>query len=422
MQSSPMGALRVLLVSPQEDLREEAREALATMGRPSEISWASQPDLALSRAEQLVPDVVLVDDDLDGISVPALIKEMTVCVPSAVILSLVEPHAVQEASRAVLAGARAFIFKPLRADDLVASLREILNQRPVERQSRHERASGRVIVFCAPRGGTGRTTLAINTAISLQMAGQEPLVLIDADYATPALDVALNLHSQRTISDLLPRLSRLDEDFLSGVLAQHVSGIRVLLAPPPTGPLVDISLPEIQRILGLLKRTFSWVIVDLGLQLDESALAFLESADRIVMSVVPEMISLRNARLMLEALYRHGHADEKIWLVINRATMAEGISVREIERQLHTSVRFRIPDDQPLATHSINRGVPMVMSHRRGAVIRAFRNLALHILEELPTKVEIPGVPFRVARRAMEDTGAMGSLRSGSAELALRPS
>jgi pilus assembly protein CpaE len=201
-----------------------------------------------------------------------------------------------------------------------------------------------------------------------------------------------------------------------------VSGISVLLAPPPAGPSVDISLPEVQRILVLLKRMFSWVIVDLGLQLDKSALAFLESADRIVMSVVPEMVSLRNARLMLEALYRHGHTDEKIWLVINRATMAEGISVREIERQLHTSVRFRIPDDQPLATHSINRGVPMVMSHRRGAVIRAFRKLAHHLAEELPTKVEVPEAPFRVARRAIEETGAMGSLRSGSAGFALRPS
>ena len=423
MESSSSGSLRILLISAREGMRDEVVEALASMGSPHEVAWASQPELALSHAEDLVPDVVLVDDELDGVTAPLLIKELTACVPSAAILSLVEAHAVREASRAVLAGARAFVFKPLRADDLVTSLQEVLSQRrPVEWQSKNVRsASGRVVVFCAPRGGTGLTTLAINTAISLHMAGQKPLVLIDAHYAAPALDVALNLHSQRTISDLLPRLSRLDEDFLSGVLARHVSGIRVLLAPPPTGTSISISLPEIQRILALLKRMFSWVMVDLGLLLDERAFAFLDSSDRIVISVLPEMVGLRNARLMLDELHRRGHAEEKIWLVINRATMAGAISARDIERQLRASVRYRIPDDQPPATHSINRGVPMVMSHRRGAVVRAFRKLALHMMDDLPAMVEIPEVISRTPPWALEDTSAMGSFNAGSTELVLRP-
>jgi hypothetical protein len=97
--------------------------------------------------------------------------------------------------------------------------------------------NGRIIVFCAPKGGTGRTTMAINTAVSLRKATRMPVVLVDADYAAPALDVALNLQGELNITELLPRMSQLDKSLVAGVLAVHVSGIHVLLAPPlPTFP------------------------------------------------------------------------------------------------------------------------------------------------------------------------------------------
>ena len=79
--------------------------------------------------------------------------------------------------------------------------------------------------------------------------------------------------------------------------------MRVLLAPPPADLTHPISLPQVQQVLVWLKRMFPWVIVDLGLPLDETAFAFLDGADRIVMSVLPEMVGLRNTRLMLDQLH-----------------------------------------------------------------------------------------------------------------------
>ena len=129
---------------------------------------------------------------------------------------------------------------------------------------------------------------------------------------------------------------------------------------------------------------FSWVIVDLGLPLDETAFAFLDGADRTIMTVLPEMVGLRNTGLMLDELRGRGLAEEKIWLVLNRATMRGGVSQSDIQERLRLGVTYRCPDDQPLATHSINRGVPLVMSHPRSAVGRAIRKLAQQLIEELP--------------------------------------
>jgi pilus assembly protein CpaE len=243
--------------------------------------------------------------------------------------------------------------------------------------------AGRIVAFCAPKGGTGRTTLAINTTIGLHQISKRSAVLVDADYAAPALDVALNLDSTRNIVDLLPKLSRLDADLVSSVLANHASGIRVLLAPPPADLTHPISLPQVQQVLATLKRIFPWVVVDLGLPLDETSFAFLDSADRIVMTVLPEMVGLRNTRLMLDQLHVRGYPSEKVWMVLNRADLRGGVSIADIEERLRIRVRYRVPDDQALATYSVNRGVPLLISHGDSRLAKAVRGFAGELAREM---------------------------------------
>lgn len=377
--------LRILLVSAHEDLRDEVGHALEGWTGDYRLYWVAQPGLALSRAEELVPQIILVDDDLVGVSATTVIRELSSRVPAAAILALEDADDVAKASQAVLAGARSFITKPLRPDELATILRQVLRQtRPVSMEMEETAAlRGHVVAFCAPKGGTGRTTLAVNTAIGLRMMTKQEVALVDADYSAPAADVVMSLHNQRDISNLLSRASRLDQELVSSVLAKHASGVQVLLAPPPADLAGPISVPHVQQILMLLRRMFSWVLVDLGLPLDEMAFAFLDGADRIIVSILPEMVALRNTRLMLDQFYEWGYSRDKVWLVVNRATMKGGISTRDMEDRLHIRVSHRIPDDAALATHSINRGVPVIMNHRRSAMGRSLRKLVQLMVDDL---------------------------------------
>ncbi|MGC8779748.1 MAG: AAA family ATPase [Anaerolineae bacterium] len=386
--------LRILLISSNEAVRNEVGVALAGRAGDHRLYWVSQPDLAAGRARDLLPHVILVDSELGGASPITVILALGEKLPAVPILALVNTTAIDLAREAVLAGARAFVTKPIQADDLLAALRGVLTPRSTGAEAA-ERESGRVIVFCAPKGGTGRTTLAINTAIALHQRTHEPVVLVDADYAAPAVDVALNLVAQKNIADLLPRMSRLDADLVASILATHASGIRVLLAPPPADLSTPISLPQVQQVLVWLKRMFSWVIVDLGLPLDDTAFAFLDGADRIVMSVLPEMVGLRNTRLMLDQLAYRGYPDEKVWLVLNRSTMRGGVPAADIEARLQVRLRYRIPDDQPLATHTINRGVPIVVSHAGSALGRALIEFADELRQELAPSSQAEAGPAR---------------------------
>ena len=321
----PGETLRVLLVSISQEARDEVGAALAGRAGDHRLYWVSQPDLAPVRASDLLPHVVLVDDSLDNANIVTLIGQLMARVPQAAILALVASEDMLTARQAVLAGARAFVTKPVQPEELLAALRQVLMGRAAPRAPEPMTAmAGRIIAFCAPKGGTGRTILAINTAVALRRLSKNLVALIDADYSAPAVDVALNLESDRTIVDLLPKLANLDAEVVSSVLASHASGVQVLLAPPPADLSHPISLPQVQQVLAWLKRMFPWVLVDLGLPMDDTAFAFLDGADRIVMSVLPEMVGLRNTRLMLDQLHARGYPGEKIWIVLNRSTLPRG--------------------------------------------------------------------------------------------------
>jgi pilus assembly protein CpaE len=375
--------VRILLVSALESARDEFEQALSSWGREFRLYWVSQPGLVLVRAEETVPDVILVDDALPQANAIRLIGELTARVPGAAILLVVDAQAVDLARRAVLAGARGFVTKPVQPADLVSTLRQVLvTRRSAVETGPVDRLDGRVVAVCSPKGGTGRTTIAVNTAVSLHNITGEPVVLVDADYSAPALDVALNLPSERSILDLLPRLARLDDVSLSTALASHVSGVSVLLAPPE-GLWDPIQPVQVEHILVLLKRMFAWVVVDRGLPFDDTAYAFLDGADTVILSLLPELVGVRNVRTTLALFRDRAYSQHKVWLVLNGASIRGGVPKADIERRLQARFKQAIASDPVLAINSLNRGVPVVMSHPRSAMARGISQLAKRLVEDL---------------------------------------
>ncbi len=372
-----------MYVGAQEQAFLEVEGMLSTRPGAYVIHWVPSADAAATRAADLKPDVILLDEDLDGAESVQVIRRLLLRIPGAVVLVMVSVESMAGASRAVMAGARGFVARPLNRDDLLTTIDLALaraprptvgSERPVHR--------GRVVVFCAPRGGTGRTTLAANTAVALRALGEEEIVLVDADYAAPAVDVALNLHSRYQIVDLLERMPNVDQDLLEQVLTEHSSGLKALLAPLPNESFEPPSCADIQEIVAQLKRNYTWVIVDLGLPLDELAFSFLDVADRIVVNVLPEMVGLRNTRCMIESMLARGYSEERIWLVASRSPTEGAIQKTDIEARLRLPLVYQIPDDNALVMFSLNRGVPAVTSHPRSALARAIRSFAQELVAD----------------------------------------
>ncbi|HIC90326.1 MAG TPA: hypothetical protein EYP04_13115 [Anaerolineae bacterium] len=69
-------------------------------------------------------------------------------------------------------------------------------------------------------------------------------------------------------------------------------------------------------------------------------------------------------------------------------------------------VGVAIPDDPPLVAYSINRGVPLVMSHPRSAVSRRILNLA-HLVARAEEKEKEPAEEGGLKAIASKLTGAL---------------
>lgn len=383
----PGDTLRILLIAEREGLREQIGQILNQYAGDHRLFWVAQAELAGKRAEDLLPHLILVDDGLSGAATPTVVKQLVALAPGAAVLVMVDEHGMGVARQAVLSGARGFVIKPLVAEEFWSTIYQLLVQAQNSNEEKTtDTNNGRVIVFVGPKGGTGRTMITVNSAISLHQQTGQSVVLIDADFSAPALDVVLNLDADRDISLLLARIARLDRELVESVLMHHSSGLRVLLAPPPGYVSLEMSLPQIDQIIACLREMYDWVLVDLGLPLDENNFAFLDSADRIVMTVLPEMVCLRNTRLMLDQMHGRGYPDDKVWVVLNRATINGGISKRDIEDRLHMRIRHTVPDDQPLVSFSVNRGVPLVVSNERSAVAKAVRELAEQFVDDHTAK------------------------------------
>lgn len=410
--------LRLLLISEDEALRDVITSALRGRLGDFRLFWVAEPELAPTRVLDLLPHLIFVDDALGGANPAQLVRQLVQIAPGSPLLVLVPEHAVAAARPSIVAGARSFVTKPINEADFAANLREILAQKgPAgSREEPIAAALGRIITFVAPKGGTGRTSTAINTAIALRQLTNRSLVLVDADFAAPSVDVALNLREDHDLTDLLPRLAQFDQELASGILAEHASGIRVLPAPPPAeSEESPISVPQVQQLLAQLKRMYGWVVVDLGLPLDETGFAFLDASDRIVMTLLPEMTGLRNTRLMLNQFRGRGYAGNKLYLVLNRATMPAGVAKGDIEKRLNVRIAHTVPDDQAMVSYSINRGVPYMLAKGRSAVAKAVRELADHLAQDLA-----PADKAKAQAHAKAHAQAQADAKGGSSSLLAR--
>ncbi len=366
-----------MYVGAQETAFEQVEAALSGQPGAYLVHWVRSADAAPMQPVDPAPDIILLGEDLSGADGLHLIRRLLMRWPRAVILVMVSVKTMAGASRAVMAGARGFVALPLQRDDLLATI-DLALMRDSSGADVPARGApgGRVVVFCAPRGGTGRTTLAANTAVALRALGEKGVALVDADFGSPAVDVALNLQGRYQIADLLAHSPNLDHDLVEQVLTEHTSGVQALLAPVPSEAFEPPSPADVQEIVGQLKRDHAWVLVDLGLPLDDLAFSFLDVADRIVVNVVPEMVALRNTRCMMESMQSRGYAQERLWLVASRSPSEGAISKADMEARLRIPVVYQIPDDNALVMFCLNRGVPAVTSHPRSALARAIRSFA----------------------------------------------
>ena len=185
--------IRVLIVDDIPETRDHLTKLLGFEADMTVVGAAASGREAIALATSLLPDVVLMDinmPDMDGI---AATEQLSSTVPTAAVVMMSVQGEADYLRRSMLAGAREFLVKPFSSDELSASIRQVWarEREKVTRMvlptpaatpangSRPHHGRGQVVAFFSPKGGVGRTTMAVNMAVAAAMEPGRDVVLVE---------------------------------------------------------------------------------------------------------------------------------------------------------------------------------------------------------------------------------------------------
>ncbi|HEX7834756.1 MAG TPA: AAA family ATPase [Pseudolysinimonas sp.] len=234
----------------------------------------------------------------------------------------------------------------------------------------------RVIAMVAPKGGQGKTTLAVNLAAGLAEIAPNSVVLVDADVQFGDIANALEIPLDHTLTDLVH--GEVDDILLKTSLFRHKGDFFVVPAParPEEGETVPAA--RLGELLGRLSRIFRYVIVDTTPGLGEHTLAVIENATDAVFVTNMGVPSLRAVRSELDILSTLGMLPDRRVLVLNFADRNSGLTVKDVATIVGMAPDVIVPRS-PAVLLASNRGEPLIHREVRDPAARAIRELIARI-------------------------------------------
>lgn len=230
-----------------------------------------------------------------------------------------------------------------------------------------------VLAVVSPKGGNGKTTIAVNLAAAL--ARRTPTVLIDLDVHFGDVEYALRLHPLVRLDDVLIRYQTSTKTDVDSLLALHGESLGVLCAP--SEPIAADHLSPADT-LALVDRYISLsrpVVIDTGAGIDEFSIGAIERATHTVLVTTTDVPSVQAGRKLLDTLGAIAVDPGNLHLVVNRSTSDTGLGVNDVEAVLGLSASMLVPED-PRVASSMNLGSPIVDTHPNVPAARSFQRLA----------------------------------------------
>ncbi len=388
--------IRVLIVDDIAETRENIRKLLQFESDVDVTGAARSGKEGIQLAQELDPDVVLMDinmPDIDGITATEVIRQKS---PHIQVLILSVQSDGNYMRKAMLAGARDFLTKPPMGDELISAVRRAGEMAHTERAKGAQQrlvtagssglpilmssftpaASGKIVTVYSPKGGTGCTTIAVNLAIALNNEDTRT-VLVDANLQFGDVAVFVNEQGKNTILELAPRVDELESEVVEEILIKHeASGIRILAAPQRPEMAEKVSADQFAKVLQFLQRMYAYVVVDTSSILTDVILSTIDISDVIVLVTTQEIPAIKNARLFLDLLQTMGIQKEKIVFTMNRYDKRIAITPERVSENLKHEVSATIPLDEKIVITAVNRGVPFMLDNKSQPVGRGIFSLA----------------------------------------------
>lgn len=271
---------------------------------------------------------------------------------------------------ALEAGATDYLPKSSSPDVLIEAITEHLPQ------SSSTPVVHATIGFFSLRGGTGVTSLAVNTALALVNTQKARTTLLDLTPFGGHAAVMLGVRPTSSIADALAVTeNEVTLDSIKPHLLEHRSGIQLLASTLSYKQQLSIEDNRLEKLVVTLKSHSSFTLFDLPHILHPHLGSILRLLDKIALVLSPDMPSLQSTAMALQGLTQLGIEQNRIVLVLNQIAPQNALPLETIQKALKRPIAVNIPFE-PDMIKAINSGNPILLSNPGSASAAAITQLA----------------------------------------------
>jgi len=335
---------------------------------------------AVSSANELRPDVVLI-----GIMEPMerplqTAESLQSLLPDTPILVYSELRDVDTIRKAMMAGARDFLTKPIKPETLRASVLASLEAEEKKKlrslgQLPTAATSGTIVTIFGAKGGIGKSTISTNVAVALARMERSSVCVVDLDNGFGDIAGMLDIKPERTLADLVRDIDQIDRDDIQRYVTRHELSELDVLAGPTVLEWRRISPDEIRRVIEILAQNYDTVILDTSGMLNELAEMAVEIATIVLWVTTTEYASVKDSLEAMRALKLLSYSQERVRIVMNAISPDDGVRPSVVQDALQRDVFWTIPYDKKVR-QGTHLGQPIVITAPQSIAAKSLTDLA----------------------------------------------
>jgi pilus assembly protein CpaE len=269
-------------------------------------------------------------------------------------------------------GVSEYLIAPVTPMQFIESLSNLYNNPATD-------PVGNVIAFIGAKGGVGSSTVCHNAAWAMSEILKSDVVVADLDLAFGTTGLDFNQDPVQGIAEALQSPERLDEVLLDRLLTKCSERLSIFAAPVVLDRDYEISADACDIVLDIVRQNVPFVAVDLPHTWTPWVKRVLLQADEIVLTAVPDLANLRNAKNLIDLLKQNRTNDGPPRLVMNMVKMPKRpeISVKEFSAALDLEPGQVIEFDSETFGLAANNGQMIEEFSGKAKAAQQFRELAL---------------------------------------------
>ncbi|MBE0434720.1 MAG: hypothetical protein IBX56_02825 [Methylomicrobium sp.] len=310
----------------------------------------------------------------------ALIEGLVAFKPMLSVIAMAEQADNELILSAMRSGARDFILTLSRPGEVINLVKRLAGRAPAPNIPTE--SVGAITALVSARPGSDTPMLALHLALAMQGERTERNALL-IDLGNPAGDTLtyLGLNSPYSFIDAVRSLRRLDSMLIDSAFAKHESGLSLLALPEEQSAMSEITSADIYVLLGMLRRYFPRIVINLGgVPRSDFLYLLLSNADHTLVVVEQSVPSCKQNMQLVKKMIEHKIPMDSVELVVDRYLQQLPPDAESLSRGFGLPLQATLPPSGMARLAMMNSGDSLFKCAPRDPYTQAIKKLAKRIV------------------------------------------